>query len=37
MPTKEKFFATLAKLPGLRKAELRKDITIMMTMRAAAT
>ena len=37
MPTKEKFFATLARFPGLRKAELRKDITTMMTMRAAAT
>ena len=37
MPTKEKFLATFARLPGLRKAELRKDITIMIAMRAAAT
>jgi len=37
IPTKEKFLATLARLPGLRKAELSSDMTIMIATRAAAT
>jgi hypothetical protein len=37
MPTNEKFLATFARLPGLKKALLRVDMMTMMAMSATAT